>query len=150
MRPTQLFDGTNWVDFTGTTPVVAMSASLSTTTAYGTNATIVFDSVEFDTSAAYNNTTGVFTAPTTGIYNISVSAEVSVNNSTLYLWKNGTTSIGYLETLISTPIVLVQNAAMLVSLAAGDTIEIKCDNAATFDGPTINGKLTYLQINLVK
>jgi len=52
----------------------------------GTPYTVIFDTVTFDNASNYNNGTGVFTAPATGIYYFSTSI----------FWQSVSTVIGYL------------------------------------------------------
>lgn len=51
-----------------------LSTTQSNVTGDGTLYTIIFDTERFDRGSNYNNTTGIFTAPVTGIYHFSAYA----------------------------------------------------------------------------
>lgn len=50
-----------------------LTSTLSDVTGDGTNYTIVYDATDVNVGTCYNTSTGVFTAPTTGIYMFQVS-----------------------------------------------------------------------------
>lgn len=53
------------------------------------NTPIIFPTNEYDTHAAYNSTTGRYTVPVSGFYEVSISAEIVGALSSYYIYKNG-------------------------------------------------------------
>ena len=121
-----------------------LSAYLTSTTTHASAAdfTIVYGTVENNTfGGSYNSGTGVFTAPTTGLYHICISAGVidtaSSNHiliANLRLTKNGTVFKVWDENYGTAPV--VRTAAQInqtLLLNAGDTISATIV-AVTSDG----------------
>ena len=53
--------------------IATVGTTINDVTGDGTNYRVVYDNVIADTNSAYNNTTGVFTTPVTGFYQLSAS-----------------------------------------------------------------------------
>lgn len=92
-------DGTNWFVFDrSSSPAVVMSVFLtSSTSSLGPNAVIIYDTVAVDNYAGYNVSTGEYTVPITGNYEISVVAWTSggsnLSNNIQYLAIGGTAKL---------------------------------------------------------
>lgn len=100
----------------------------------GTGYKVDFDTESFDTDAAFNSGTNLFTAPVAGIY--SVSAYLQVDNDdadpatieiALRIVKNGAAVVQASGTSVANPPGLRWYPAVqgLVQLAAGDTLEVQ-------------------------
>lgn len=124
---------------TGQTAQVAVSAYVSNNPTGPNNSTVVpiiFDTVDFDKSSNYNSSTGVFTAPTAGLYLVtsSINIETPPNNANviLYIYKNGTANGNRFRVIDSkyTPTATASwsreglSGSLVMSLAASDTISI--------------------------
>lgn len=140
------------------TRVVSMRARASTTAiSSGSNGTIVFPTKAFDTHGAYNSSTGIYTIPVSGKYQITCSVNASTNQSpssadtrlALSIVKNSSTAISKREaartTSNFTPTAVVSGT---LDLVAGDLININLDNTLgstfTCDGSTTN---TFFEVS---
>ena len=152
-----VYNGTVWKEMSSA-PVVARAYRLNDTTIKaGTPLKINFDSESFDPTNSFSN--GKFTAPVSGYYRISSSAEMKFADSDRYaqltLKKNGSditkglwyktyeyTGVGlYILTMVED----------LVYLEQSDYIEIFIDkNTSGSDVLKGGSSLTYISINLVK
>jgi len=106
--------------------------SQSNVTGDATNHTIVFDTEAFDRGADYNTSTGVFTAPVTGMYQLSVSVQwmgvtsgmndssvgVVTSNGGFTVWQDSASGISPNMT---------HNGTMLEDMDAGDTASVTID-----------------------
>jgi hypothetical protein len=112
--------------------------------AVGTPATVVFASKNFDSHNAYNTTTGLYTAPISGKYQVSCTITTSSNNSihslVVEIWKTGAAApynrynVSRLATIASA---LVGIPNTVINLAAGETVEIRVgitSGTSNFDG----------------
>ncbi len=75
------------------TPSFMASSSADTTVPDFTETTVIFDVEDHDTGADYNNTTGIFTVPETGLYNVSChlqygSIPTGTTRVNIYLKRN--------------------------------------------------------------
>lgn len=132
---------------------VALRAVLTTTTTGVADGVIVFNSVTSDTHGAYNNSTGVFTAPVPGFYRVTATTLManvsSSNDSTLSIRKNGSAvKQTYLALVPSGGTNQAGTASDTVYLNAGDTIDIYADGDASFDLDN-NGSRTALSIDRI-
>ncbi|XP_071180307.1 heavy metal-binding protein HIP-like [Mytilus edulis] len=98
----------------------AFTASLTSHKNLG-NEVIIFDKIWLNMGGAYDNDTGVFTAPKTGLYSISTTV-MSHHNSDLhcYLWKNNERMVLAFGTDLSTGTLNV-----VVALKRNDTVYVK-------------------------
>ena len=84
-----------------------LSTNLINFTGDGTNATIVFDTVSTNVGSGYNNSTGVFTAPVTGLYHFTsnlILENMSAANTSLSF--TGVASSGGINVLQLNPTTL--------------------------------------------
>lgn len=115
------------------TRVVGMVANTSTT-AGGATTRFIFTNSVLDTHGAYNSSSGVYTVPVTGTYQINASIGVtSLSNVLLQVRKNGSVVFG------SGPAIggSVQDGILVNGIwpfNAGDTIDIVASGSATATG----------------
>jgi hypothetical protein len=125
----------------GASIVAARGVNTAGTSIATTDTVIVFDTAKtFDTTGSLNTSTGIFTAPITGYYNVSSTIGLA---SDTYAVNGGVNLSGYKNSAIySSAVTRSQAAASLalnvsysdqVYLAAGDTFEMR---ASTTAGPT--------------
>lgn len=137
------------------TPVnwsVKLSANQSNVTGNGTQYKIPFDTVDFDSASAYNTGTKIYTVPSTGIYNLIRSDFLfggSAITTILLGWYsiNGAAFPG-IRVVDNNPASLglgvggefILSTSTLVSLNAGDTIEVYIDaNGSGSDNVGVGG-----------
>lgn len=107
-------------------PVVAYSTLSSGSISSG--AALLFATKKVDTMSAYNPATGVFTAPISGNYVVSVAGiATSANGYALDLYKNGSTYYAYFLPAGSA----ISSATVVVPCAAGDTLSINAPTGAS-------------------
>jgi hypothetical protein len=117
--------------------------SSSQTLPLSTVTTCIFDTEAVDRAGAYNNATGIFTAPRTGLY--LASAVVGIQNNTVsggvlnggYISKNDLVTVGNAVFLAASvargsPVGAAGNAfdcagSAVLSLTAGDTLRVKVE-----------------------
>jgi hypothetical protein len=117
----------NWIvthyQSAGASGRVSASRSAAQTITAGGYETVVFDTEAFDTSAAYDAGTGVFTAPVAGIYRFDATVSISgtAGDSVFGQFiKNGTRASAFRTTLAES--IQPETLSLVVSLAATDTI----------------------------
>jgi hypothetical protein len=107
-----------------------LSTTQSNVTGDGTPYTIIFDTERFDRGSNYNNTTGIFTAPVTGIYHFSAYALYqNMNSATQADIRIETTAKTFLFGNYAAPTLNAgQNwpigFSLTVDMTAGDTAKI--------------------------
>ena len=116
----------------------AIGLTTNYTSSGGASNPVKYDTIEYDNYGAYSVSTGIYTVPYTGDYEVSVIFYTLSGVQNYQLYKNGT---GYAYILRNT-----QNGCGTLSLPcnAGDTLSVSPDASATFDGniPFLN----YLSI----
>jgi hypothetical protein len=123
------------------TELVACAYGLTTSQAVALNAVLKLDTKIVDTHSAYSTSTGLFTAPVSGTYEISGSFNMSATGGT-YIKKNST-AVAYLGTASAN---VYASGSYLVSLVAGDTVGLYTDSASTYAATTGNGYVNKLNI----
>ena len=140
------------------TETVAFHAAGTAGDAISTGLTVIkFTTKEDDTHNAYNVSTGVFTAPYTGRYNVSAAIETaSVNISTtqvvrISLYKNGSAYRGGHRSL-GNGVANVHTSSLNVNdvyLTAGQTLEIRGFSSVATTVST-DPVLCYFSVTMVK
>lgn len=98
----------------------------------GVNTTVVFGTKDFDTHGAMNSSTGIFTAPTAGVYDVfsvitwGTATFTSGNLIEMDLYKNGAlhSTMFFLTHGATSTVPKSMNGVATVKLNAGDTINI--------------------------
>lgn len=114
---------------TSSTAVIArLSADVTGVTGEGTNYSIIFDEEVYDRNSAYNHSTGIFTAPVTGLYFFSYCILVSgiTASNTLASLANASTGIwseGDIGTLYNGAGYVQLHTNELVLLQAGTQVQ---------------------------
>lgn len=119
--------------------VVTAHASLSTAQTGVADKVIPFNNESIDTHSAFNSSTGVFTVPVTGWYSVRARALLTAldgaTNATIAVRKN---SVAVNQAYCSVLTAGATSSGMchvaeILSLVAGDTIDIYADGDASFD-----------------
>lgn len=119
---------------------------------YGTGATIVFDTETYDTASNYNNTTGIFTAPITGTYELCTTVHYADNASSTWEVRIFTTGARYMVGSAGATTAGVTNGCVLASMAASDTAYVEIttgDIAVDILGLTSSIRRTWFTGRLV-
>ena len=113
------------------TRVVAASAYLSTNTAFSNP--VIFNTVSFDTHGAYSTSTGKYTVPVAGIYEISGYAGVTSGTPAIAIYKNGSfyNYAGYTNTSNGGAY------SILIQCVSGDTLYVGNPSSSTWTGSAI-------------
>lgn len=109
-----------------------MSVYMTTSTTATANSPILFDTVAFDSAAAYSVGTGLFTAPSPGYYKVGANLNVNTANSDVFVQVNGGAFI-LLEQIIGSA---ATAGSTLLQLNQGDTVAIALDTTRTVNGGT--------------
>lgn len=133
------------------TEIIAAKYNTSST-AIGTTATaVVFTNKIADTHNAFNTSTGVFTCPATGLYeisgcttsNTSVSSSAANSLSTLYIQKNSSNDslLGTHQYQVSgvALVPIIQGSCAIISCIAGDTIRLTQTRNANISAYSLGG-----------
>ena len=136
------WDGSQWVPSTLYPKLLVVANRTSTYTVNSTYSTLVYNSTSLNIGSAYNTTSGVFTAPDNGLYQIIFNNQYSYSAYTNQTIFNRITVNGVVDTEsangswpagggVTTYISL--NGSTFLNLTAGQTviIEHKRNNAVT-------------------
>lgn len=124
---------------------ISAGVYLNSNFAVSANTVLKFDTTIYDTNAAYSASTGLFTAPVSGQYEITGSIEITSGSVGVYAVVNGTAKI-YLGTVTTTSTAI----SGTLSVNSTDTIGIYLDAAKTATGGTSNSAfVTTAAFNLV-
>ena len=113
------------------TAVIAASSYLNASTAFTAANIVKYDSIRFDKTGSYSASTGLYTVSTSGQYLISITAQSSGANASLYVVKSGT---GYSFLCSTGTTGIVVGGSVLIDCIAGDTIGIYTDTTVTLTG----------------
>lgn len=137
-------------------PVVIVSRTTALALAAAVPTDMVFNNVIRDSSGTYNTTTGVFTAPYTGIYRVAaacgVPAFATSSTNFVTMWNNVTNvDILRVNTVFQTTGINVYGiGSALTFLTAGDTRKLVVSSghaASTFaEGSTTSQTLAFMTI----
>lgn len=112
-------------------------AAHTSTTAATTSAPFIYTVKEHDTHGSYSTSTGKFTAPSAGKYAFQLVAYCGATVVSATFNKNGSTVVG--RSSPTTASNYVGTGQIILSLVAGDTIEVRPDvNATATTGSTLN------------
>lgn len=135
------------------TRVVAARAAL-TNAFTGASAVIPFNSVQIDTHAGFNTSTGVYTVPVAGIYRVRASSVFSnldgVTNENLSIRKNGSDVSQFYGSRLgdNSGASGFASALDLVQCVAGDTLSVFAQGDASFTLDN-NGIRTVIAIDRI-
>lgn len=109
---------------------------LISTQAVGANGIIKFDNAKLDPNTDYNTTTGEWTCPSDGVYQINITG-ISISGTSNVLVYINNTSNRYLTTFSTAQ---VSSGTVALPLTAGNTVSYVLDAGATLPGI---GGITY-------
>ena len=113
---------------------------LSTATAVAGSNPVKFNTVIVDTNASYSTSTGLFTAPVSGVYDVKFSGYSTSGTGVVYVSYNGGSGIKSQDIAYFGGTSQPQSGSCLVSMNAGDTVQINPATSITFAGGSTNDK----------
>ena len=152
-------DGATWSAVGGgggSSPIIASARMSTGFIPIGlVGADVIFDTEDIDTNAAFNTTTGIFTAPTTGNY--LISSQVTLDTVLLSGGDSLQMSILRNGTSVAKDTLLINNGAIesssslsqsrIISLTAGQTIGVSVSKSSGTVNIVANGGFeTYISI----
>ncbi|MBT8262591.1 MAG: hypothetical protein KJO05_07195 [Bacteroidia bacterium] len=161
------FNGTSWEKIstgTGNDAVVlkVTSSTVSSSLAQGTNMILFLNSISNNIGGgSYDTTTGTYTVPTDGIYEIRTSFNVSLpapNYEMLLsnrLFLNGvyhTTTLEQRGSLVNTSYGITYSTTFTEEFSAGDLVQMRSTNFSTvtiYGGANTGGRSTWLTIKKI-
>jgi len=138
------------------------SAATTNVTGDGTDYTVIFDQTIYNVGSAYNTSTGIFTAPSTGIYEFNFAvflSSIAAGHTAMTMFIQ-TTSANFSGPLINPEVVAVSGSfattmSVGVSMTQGDTarVVVAVDNSTktvgVFGQALSSGAVTYFSGYLV-
>jgi hypothetical protein len=119
--------GTPYWSTSGAGAIVTTQATSAGSLAVTGGSAIVFPTATYDTTSSYNTSTGVYTAPQSGYFDIIMSCMYPSTNVNFYVYQNGSQLNGsrfYAATLPT-------SGSFQLSATSGDSITIVCDTSTT-------------------
>lgn len=123
---------------------------LNSSTAFS-SAIIKMDTKTYDTHNAYSTSTGQFTCPQPGLYQVSATLQGGgATQASVFVEQNGT-NVGYiLQTGMAAGTNEITSGSLLVNCAAGDTLDIKNDANITYTGgANANSSFNVVRLGLL-
>ena len=130
----------------GSTPLFwgYKSSNSNNVTGDGTEAYVVWDTASINTGSAYNTSTGVFTAPSTGLYTFSGSAAMNVGtfggNEVIFAFEYYNGSINYMN--LYSAAAAVQDANKDVVSPISFSVYMNSGQTIKFYAQAVNGSKT--------
>lgn len=122
---------TSGISTISTAPVAAQVGA-SVPTSFTTGSPIIWDTVSLDSHSAYSTSTGLFTTPVAGYYEVSTVGFANTTGFGAYIIVNGSPSTaGYLT---SVSIAAISSGSSIISLSIGDTVGISGDTSGDVRG----------------
>ena len=109
-------------------PAVAFSAVPSVTRNYDDGDTLLFDTVYTNVGGAYNNVTGVFSCPSSGVYAFHVTVYSAVDasmNAAITHSRLGSLVNVYVSNVDATVTGNQSSNLVVIDCAAGDTVHVQ-------------------------
>jgi hypothetical protein len=129
------------------TRIVDFSAYLSANQAVTANTTTIkFDNVYKDSHGAWNVSTGIYTIPCAGDYEIGGVGLASGAAGAMYPKVNGSTSYPYIAPLNTTNV--GGGKVLIPNLKAGDTLDFRSDTSHTISGGVTSAGAALSHINI--
>lgn len=140
------------------TRVVALRATMTSGGPFGTGSVLLFNSIsdatrgEVDTHASYNTTTGVYTVPVSGIYQIDLNLWSGAGGTYLVRLENGAGTVEYARFFQNNSGIAAANISVSGSvtqqLKAGDTFRIsQTFGTATWASDANNTRLSVRRLS---
>jgi hypothetical protein len=128
---------TETINSSGSSVVTTQATSVGSLAVTG-GSTIVFPTTNYDTTSSYDTSTGIYTVPQTGYFDIFLSCMYPSTNVNFYVYQNGTQLNG---SRLYAPSVAVSGSFQL-NATLNDSITIVCDTSTTLlDQPTVTFSL---------
>lgn len=116
------------------------------TTGTGTG-TVVCDNEVLDDGGGYDSTTGVFTAPRAGVYQLSfITSGARTGIANISMVKNGVISLGTVQIIINH----TGSIVLTEVLAAGDMVEVTRNQTTDLFGTQADGPFTVFSGHLIR
>ena len=140
------------------TRVVAARATMTSGGPFGTGSVLIFNSIsdptrgEFDTHASYNTSTGVYTVPVSGIYQIDLNLWSGAGGTYLVRMENSAGTIEYARFFQNNTGIAAANISVAGSITqqfkAGDTFRIsQTFGTATWASDANNTRLSVRRLS---
>lgn len=124
--------------------VVAAELNTASSTTVTANTAITFTTLGFDTSGSVSSL-NKFTAPTTGVYLISVYNDAGSGGTRAYAAKNGSFSATSANTITASSSSISAGGAILMQLNAGDFVQLAYNTSFTINSTGVNFNICLIQ-----